>query len=247
MRHAVCLGVVFSISMFLTGCACYPGGCGFGGMCTYPYTAGTVDYVDGIPGGGEADCNGCYAGDGCGCGKRSCPSGGGVSYDNGYPCSPCFECLRSVGHGIRAVGEGVLAVAAAPFVILGHAICTGYEYYPNCGCSNEVYYGDNCSQAHDYNPCCSTGYVNTASSGCTNCSGTVTEGIQPADNNDGLINNQPTSMETTKTEVHKQSTPTVKPEIRQVSHNTALGTSNNAQVRQPQRLPARQVYRRSIF
>ncbi|MGL4595265.1 MAG: hypothetical protein ACRCUY_11085, partial [Thermoguttaceae bacterium] len=65
--------------------------------------------------------------------------------------------LNNFGTGVRVLGEGVLSLAATPFILTGKILTCGgrgYETYSNCGCSNEVYYGDNCYQPHDFaNPC----------------------------------------------------------------------------------------------
>lgn len=186
MKRFILSGVLLFSALFMTGCACYPGLGWGGGCCTSPYTYGPVDYVDGIPDGGEANCGTSY---GSGCyGANPC-----MTYSS---CTPCVDLLRCVGHSVRVLGEGALTVVAAPFVIVGHVICstcTGYESYPNCGCSNEVYYGDNCLQQHDLcDPCCGnygnsgTCGPNPAISGCSKCNNGFSEGIQPDVINDDL-------------------------------------------------------------
>ena len=159
-------GIVLLTAVLLTGlfsgCACYPG-YGYGcppGICTSPLTRGPVDYVDGGPGACGANCG---AGQAVGC-TESC---GGINVCSGDPRFPCLYILR---HRVRAIGETALAIAAAPFVITGHIVCAAiysHEAYPNCGCSNEVYYGDNCAQAHDCAPC--RGGVTRGTTGCANC------------------------------------------------------------------------------
>lgn len=206
MKRVIFLGIVLLTAATMVGCSCYPYGYNrscMTGACT---TGGVVDYVDGGPGAGEANCGGYVSGygGGCGCGSVGC----GSSYGG--------DCLRCIGNTIKVVGEGALAVAAAPFVIAGHIICSGcngYETYPNCGCSNEVYYGDNCSQQHDFvDPCgkggdCGCGTSATTFSGCARCSGGYVEGVQPAGNpgnpgnlgnpgNPGNLSRRPTNIRT---------------------------------------------------
>ncbi|GHT35879.1 hypothetical protein FACS189427_06250 [Planctomycetales bacterium] len=180
-------GIMLLSAVLLTGlssgCACYPG-YGYGcpsGVCTSPLTRGPVDYVDGGQNARGADCG-------------STCTGGNNAYYGGINSAYCgYPCLYNIGYGIRVIGEGALAVAAAPFVITGHIICAtfnGYESYPNCGCSNEVYYGDNCAQAHDCAPCSSGATRGT--SGCSTCNQGYSEGIRPAEPaTSQIINNRP--------------------------------------------------------
>ena len=175
------------------GCACYGPGYGygnFGGQCggvIAPYSCGPsscgdqgVDYVDGGPGAGNADCGGNYV-QGC-YGQRY------GHYGNG-------SCANCIGNGLRIVGEGAVGLVAAPFILVGSLFnCGAYGNYYGCGCSNEVYYGDNCSQPHDFcDPCggngCDSGWVSPnrvgqlayppTTPGCTHCNGGYSEGIQP--------------------------------------------------------------------
>jgi hypothetical protein len=180
MKRAGIVGVVLLLSLSVAGCACYPGYYSGYGRLGMPYGCGSVvnngvvDYVDGNAGTCEtADCGTGYANYGC------------TSY---RPCglSNCANCLGNLVNGIFVLGEGAFCLAAAPFVMVGNLLCGGYggyEMYPNCGCSNEVYYGDNSYQPHDLcDPCgnvdvcgCTNG---VASSGCSRCSSGYTEGIQ---------------------------------------------------------------------
>lgn len=167
MKRVLLLALVLLSSVSIVGCACYTPGsarpCSTG-MCG---TVGVVDYVDGGPGACEADC-------GATCG------GGCVGYGN-YRQSPGTDCLQCVGESIRVVGEGVLGIAAAPFIVAKHMICSGcngYESYPNCGCSNEVYYGDDCYQMHDFCDPCACGGTVKGNSGCATCNGGYSEGVQ---------------------------------------------------------------------
>lgn len=224
MKRAIFLGIALLTIIPLVGCACYGPGFGYKG-CSVPYGCGPVDYVDGGPCAGEANCGGGYAGD---CGY---PSSCGTSYG----ASPCTDCLRCIGQSIRVVGEGALAIAAAPFVIVGHVICAGcngYESYPNCGCSNEVYYGDNCTQMHDYCDPCGCGGTRTATSGCSNCSGGYVEGVQPT-----IETQSPAAPH--QTMYPRRSTSFGQTGIRPVSHVTPLKPPVRLPIRsiqQPQRL-----------
>lgn len=176
MKRILFFGVVILTAVSTIGCACYSPG--FGRSCGLSRACGPVDYVDGGPGACEANCGGSYA-TGCGSSHTSCGSSLGVT--------PCADCLVCIGNGIRVVGEGALAIAASPFIIARHVICAGcngYGSYPNCGCSNEVYYGDNCYQAHDIcDPCgCSPSpcTTTTGTSGCSHCNNNgYSEEIQP--------------------------------------------------------------------
>lgn len=180
MKRFLLLGFVLFTAISLSGCACYgPGfGYGYGGACGSGYTdCPGVDYVDGGAGASEADCGaGCSSGYTVGCGG----SVGGLN-----SCSPCVSCLSCVGDGIRVLGEGALGLVMAPFVLVGNILCNachGYESYPNCGCSNEVYYGDNCYQPHDFcDPCACGAVAGNGHRGCAQCSGGYTEGVQAAD------------------------------------------------------------------
>lgn len=180
MKHAGIFGLIVLFTLSCLGCACqFPGSgpcspCGFGARGIGP---GVVDYVDGGPCAGEASCGGCgtYAtcGSACGC---------------GYACGArCGNCLARVGSGVRVLGEGALDLVTAPLRLAGRVVTggpCGYETYAGCGCSNEVYYGDNCFQPHDFcDPCGYTdGYTATcrsaASSGCTKCNSGYVEGIR---------------------------------------------------------------------
>ncbi|MDR0871484.1 MAG: hypothetical protein LBN39_11905 [Planctomycetaceae bacterium] len=171
MKRTGLIGVVLllCLSLSTTGCLCgrYARPCGPILGCASPVGAGVVDYVDGQPGACEADC-----------GTNCAPAAGYGTYPRYYGGNP-FGCLNTIGNGIANVGEGAVCLAASPFIFVGKIItggCYGYEWYPNCGCSGEVYYGDNCYQQHDFcNPC-----AGAATTGCSRCSGGYSEGIQPA-------------------------------------------------------------------
>ncbi|MDR1271373.1 MAG: hypothetical protein LBK82_17840, partial [Planctomycetaceae bacterium] len=177
MKRAGIVGVVLLLSLSVAGCSCYTGGYGRSGV-PYGYGSviqqnGVVDYVDGNSATCDTDCGTGYANYGC------------TSY---RPCglSNCAACLGNLVNGVFVLGEGAFCLAAAPFALVGNLLCGGYggyEMFPNYGCGNEVYYGDNCYQPHDFcNPCagvdpCGCG-GGAASSGCSRCSGGYTEGIQ---------------------------------------------------------------------
>jgi hypothetical protein len=179
MKRAGIFGVVLLLSLSVAGCACYTGNYGGYGRSGVPNGCGSivhngvVDYVDGNSEACNTDCGTGYVNYGC------------TAY---RPCglSNCAACLGNLVNGVFALGEGAFCLAAAPFVLVGNLLgggYGGYEMFPNYGCSNEVYYGDNCYQPQDFcNPCsgvdscgCGSG---TASNGCSRCSGGYTEGIQ---------------------------------------------------------------------
>ncbi|MDR2345013.1 MAG: hypothetical protein LBE18_03015 [Planctomycetaceae bacterium] len=178
--------LLFTVQMF--GCACYTGirnPCISPlGICGHSHTGMTTDYIDGgIDRTGlcgessgamlcDTVCDPCavpvyqnhFA-----CGKLNC--------QNGYPCS---NCLVQLADGVRLVGEAALSAAAAPFLIVGNTLCSvgrgGYEPFSGCGCSNEIYLGDNCYQSHDFvDPCSPCSPSNTS---CQNCSNVIQNGIQ---------------------------------------------------------------------
>lgn len=212
MKQVAILGMVLLLAAYSAGCACLSPGCGMNGGRVYegsccetiaPYSCGPsscggmgVDYVDGGPGAGLANCGSYNA-----CGMNMGCYGGGCG----------MGCLSAVGNVVHVVGDGVLTIAASPFVLVGHlfANCGSRGGYGGCGglsngcgCSNEVYYGDNCYQPHDFcDPCmgescgCGTGcsvsgysvggsYMGgysggtTTPTGCTRCAGGFSEGIQ---------------------------------------------------------------------
>ncbi len=186
MNKKLILGALLFAVVGTFGCACY-NPCNTGGYCgsvIAPYSCGPsscggrgIDYVDGGPNAGYADCGG------GGCGVRF-PSYG-------------YGCGRHVVNGIRVIGEGAVGLVAAPFVLVGSLIKDGcYASYPNCGCSNEIYYGDNCYQPHDFcdpcgngcNPCGGSAGMETVGHpypptppGCSRCAGGYTEGLQPGE------------------------------------------------------------------
>lgn len=169
------------------GCACYNPG--FRNPCMSPFgicangMGGTVDYVDG----GIERTVAC--GDSCGTvvyeatcdpcapsvyqGHVAC---GGIGCMNGRPCS---NCLVQLADGVRLVGEAALSAAATPFLVVGNILCSagrGSESFSGYGCSNEIYFGDNCYQTHDFVDPCST--CGSSTNNCPNCSGTIQDGIQ---------------------------------------------------------------------
>ncbi len=169
-----CAGVFGTVVLLLfsaSGCVCQPGY----GLCGSVMHQGVVDYVDGPTG---ADC-------GANCGPGVGGYVGGTCVPHGM--NNCASCLGAIGNGVRVIGEGAFSLAASPFIVLGSLISggpCGYETFPNCGCSNEIYYGDNCYQSHDFcDPCadsCGDSYGSpmAARSGCATCSGGYTEGVQ---------------------------------------------------------------------
>lgn len=188
MKQTGIFGVLLLLFLPAMGCVCQPGY--YGGNCANPCQPnacgvpwgcgsiihqGVVDYVNGPPGGGEAE---------CGCGGSCATPCGSVC---GSCTSNCGSCLGTLGNGILVLGEGAFSLAASPFILAGHVIrggpC-GYETYANCGCSNEVYYGDNCYQQHDFcDPCagscdpCGCG-TSVATTGCSRCANGYREGVQ---------------------------------------------------------------------
>ncbi|MDR0337250.1 MAG: hypothetical protein LBI18_09190 [Planctomycetaceae bacterium] len=179
MKRTRIVGVILLLSLFVAGCTCYNGYYGGYGRSGVPYGCGSVihngvvDYVDGNSAPCDTDCATGYTNYGC------------TSY---RPCglSNCANCLGNLVNGVFVLGEGAFCLAAAPFALVGNLLCGGYggyEIFPYNSCSNEVYYGDNCYQPHDFcNPCdnvdscgCGSG---AASSGCSRCSGGYTEGIR---------------------------------------------------------------------
>ncbi len=170
MKNIHLIGLCALLVLSCLGCAC-----GFpGGPCnTFSYMGpGVVDYVDGGMCAGEAVCGDC----GIVTNSIGCNTCGGMGYGVGrMRGANRGQCLNRVGNGIAVVGGAALDLAAAPFVVAGKILTGGccYETYPNCGCSNEVYYGDNCYQAHDFSdPCACGGVVNSgtvAGGGCSSC------------------------------------------------------------------------------
>lgn len=171
MKRIGLIGVVLlsCFSLSTTGCLCgrLARPCGPVLGCAAPAGVGVVDYVDGQSGSCGTDC-----------GYGAVPS---VGCGPAYPCYPYANgsCLTAIGNGVINVGEGVICLAASPFILVGKIVtggCGAYELYPNCGCSSEVYYGDNCYQAHDFcDPCKAAG----TTTGCSQCSGGYSEGIMP--------------------------------------------------------------------
>ena len=195
MNKILLLGGLLALVLGTIGCACYAPGYGAGnygvscGNVIAPYSCGPsscggagVDYVDGGPGAANANCAGCYSSGYMG--YRGFQSG---YYGNG-------DCRRCITNGLRVVGEGAVGLIAAPFVLVGSLFnCGAYANFQGCGCSNEVYYGDNCYQPHDFcDPCAGNAcgpagpdrvghaYPPTAP-GCSHCNSGYREGIQPGE------------------------------------------------------------------
>ncbi|MDR0390720.1 MAG: hypothetical protein LBH59_02350 [Planctomycetaceae bacterium] len=182
-RIFLILVVLLSIASTV-GCACYSP-VGYRNPCFSPLgvcangAGGVVDYVDGgIDHSGACGAVVCEPScDPCGmptyqshiaCGRMGC--------QNGYPCS---NCLEQFADGVRLVGEAALSAAATPFLVVGNVLCSasrGCEVFSNCGCSNEIYLGDNCYQTHDFIDPCSP--CSPTTTGCESCSGTIQNGIQ---------------------------------------------------------------------
>lgn len=184
MKRVGIFTIVGLLVMSTLGCACGYRTCGSNYGCNGFVANRVVDYVDGPIGGGIAECgDGCYTD--CGpCDATSvCSSPCGIASCGSANCHSCAPYLEN---SLRTIGRGALTVVAAPFIVVGQIFnggngC-GYETYPNCGCSNEIYYGDNCLQCHDFcDPCgnvsaCGCG-GSAANSGCSRCSGGYVEGI----------------------------------------------------------------------
>ncbi|MDR3199640.1 MAG: hypothetical protein LBU34_17370 [Planctomycetaceae bacterium] len=173
MKHVKIIGVFLLLSVFIAGCACHSGYYGTYKPFFAPYGSvpqnGFVDYVDGIP-----TANDC--------------STGYVNPCNPYrPCglTNCANCIGNIVNGVFALGEGAFCLAASPFILVGNLLCGGYggyEMFPNSGCSNELYYGDNCYQTQDLCDPCAGVDPNacnySATAGCSNCNNNYSEGIQ---------------------------------------------------------------------
>lgn len=211
MKRAAFFSVIVLTVLSMTGCACYGPGYGYKGSCASSCSpCGSnqmgIDYVDGFPGACEADCGSAPS-----CGPASGyaqPGCGGSSYNGYNTAGSCSSCLKGVGEGLKVLGEGALAVVSAPFVLAGHVLCGnscgnggaygGGSTYPNCGCSNEVYYGDNCYQPHDFCDPCGCGGPTNGSTNCPNCAGGFTEGIQPMEEGDLTTVPAPLSNQVTR-------------------------------------------------
>ncbi|MDR2171797.1 MAG: hypothetical protein LBP59_16760 [Planctomycetaceae bacterium] len=193
MKRVFLISVVMLSMISTFGCACYSPV--FRNPCISPFglcangSGGVVDYIDGgvdhsvSCGGVSESCGGVVYETAC----EPCvtPSYGGhfscgrVGCRVGYPCSNCV--LQLTG-GVRMIGEAALSAAATPFLVVGNVLCSagkGYESFPDCGCGNEIYLGDNCYQSHDFiDPCSPCGSIDE---GCKN--GTIQNGIQFDDPN----------------------------------------------------------------
>ncbi len=206
MKHGI-LGLTVLVFCSCLGCVCSPSGTIANPCGSIPCTIGpgVVDYVDGGSCAGDAPCGGCgYVRDG-----------------------QCGQCLGRLGNGIGVVGGAALDLVAAPVVLASKIVAGGscvYETYPNCGCSNEVYYGDNSLQAHDFcDPCGTVGGGTVgfaASSGCSSCNGGFTEGIQ---SNGIQMESVPMIESVPENFVSPQAVPTIKPTVQPqpVSNRTA--------------------------
>ena len=185
MNRILLLGGLLLSLLGTVGCACFGPGYGYGygnigAPCSgviAPYSCGPsscggmgTDYVDGGPGACDANCGGNY-------GYRG-PQQGYLG--NG-------DCTRCITNGLRTIGEGAVGLVAAPFVLAGSLLnCGSYGTFNGCGCSNEVYRGDNCYQPHDFcDPCGGNvgperiGHTYPPTTpGCGRCSGGYSEGIQ---------------------------------------------------------------------
>ncbi len=241
-RFRMVLGIVVLLLLSAPGCVCWPGYCGpgysgpgYGGGACPPgmlgcgsllNPGGVVDYVDGTPG---ADC-------GTNCAPNTGIFGGSPCVAHGVP--HCTSCLGRVVNGVYALGEGALTLAASPFILLGSLISggpCGYETYPNCGCSNEIYYGDNCYQPHDFNdPCTGCGGQPAANSGCANCGGGYAEGI-PYNGNVKLTKSDSGSG------VSETPSPTVRPTPISPPVQTGFRPVQQTSFRQPTRMPTQRV------
>ena len=169
----LCVTMLMAFSLGCVSC-----GPGYGRLCA----PGPVNYVDGN--GGQLN----HCGPGVNPCTSSCATSCGNSYGSSYGSPHCLpaarECAARICYGMRILGEGALNVVAVPFIIVGDVLtgcgscAPGYAPY-NSGdcCSSEVYYGDNCYQAHDFNdPCGCNGM--SPMSGCSRCSDTTTDGMQ---------------------------------------------------------------------
>jgi hypothetical protein len=117
---------------------------------------------------------------------------GMIGCQNGYPCS---NCLVQLADGVRLVGEAALSAAATPFLVVGNVLCSAgrsCETFKGCGCSNEIYLGDNCYQTQDFIDPCSP--CSPTTTGCQNCPTVIQNGIQfensPAQQTQSIIKKQ---------------------------------------------------------
>lgn len=179
--------ILFSVAVLCTalastGCLCNPcgggmyglvGGCGLGQPVGVGYNecVGPAACTEDCGPVGGTPCDPCSPMGGCGTfgGNFVAPGCGG------FPCiSKCVTGVGTTLHGIGQIGAGILCV---PVRIIG-GICTlgTCGTYAGCGCSSEVYYGDDCAAGMD-------GY----STGCRKCDNGYTEGIQYSSEPDPVV------------------------------------------------------------
>jgi hypothetical protein len=202
MKRNFLISIVLLSILSTVGCTCYSP-LGLRNPCISPFgvcahgSGGVVDYIDGgIDHSGscgevisESVCDPCAAPV-----YQNHIACGGIGCQNGAPCA---NCLVQLANGVRLVGEAALTAAATPFLVVGNVLCTagrGYETFGSCGCSNEIYLGDNCYQTHDFiDPCSPCGTTKTT---CQNCSGHIQDGIQ--------FENIPAQSQTTAKKISNQ-------------------------------------------
>jgi hypothetical protein len=178
MRHFYFLALAIAVMAFTAGCVsnpCHTQGYGYNGCGNQNVVYGGGVCTDG--------CN--VVADTCGAGYCVPPIG--------PPCFPIATgCTRGVLSVANTVGELAVNVVTLPFELIcgicgschrggcGYNAYNGGSYYSNgmdngCGCSSEVYYGDNYigGGCEPCEPGCGGGYR----TGCSHCSGGYTEGI----------------------------------------------------------------------
>jgi len=138
-----------------------------GCMCTPGYHSGMSPYACQPDFGCDSGC------DPCGIAESDC---GVIEYGGNF-CAPprianCRNSLSNIGNGVCLIGRGLLDVTAAPFVLIGNILSSGCQYEVLAHCP-DVSYGTCYPMQETVAPCapCST-------SGCDNCNGGYTEGIQ---------------------------------------------------------------------
>lgn len=166
---ATILGIALILST--TGCLCNPCGHGYYRGSTYcaPGVVPGVSY-DECANAGECEA-GCGETEICGVG---CPTYG---YGCFYATHECGRCLMTLA---QATGEIAVGAVTLPIALIGNICNLGTcGLYGGCGCSSEVYYGDNYI-GNGCDPCqmgggCGNGY----NPGCSRCGGRIEDGIQP--------------------------------------------------------------------
>ncbi|MDR2756458.1 MAG: hypothetical protein LBC20_12185 [Planctomycetaceae bacterium] len=188
------IGVLLVLSVFVTGCTCYPG--------YYAPRKKNPDYYyqqQVLPTDCQDVCNDAV----------TCYNPQSQFYPN-YPLNNCSNCLSNLLNSVFVLGEGAFCLAASPFVLVGNLLCNAcgnYETQFPC-CSNEVYYGDNCEAQYPTNPCDNSNYYYPQSNNCSNCN-------TPYENNTSQIttplssNNKTTQLITQPTPYRSQVTQTV--------------------------------------